>query len=352
MKSIFDLVEENLDEKEFVLKKEFYLPDEKPEEKIKYAPGAMDGIIYYHIGISDDSASDELMLLKKAVEYASDEKYAEAMESVDKFAIDYSAFTYIDVLQNYVVENQSKLQGRNIYMFAIMLITKATRKEAVKVGMILLELFNTQENEDVKNLIKMMGLSDEFSLYSGFLMQHWDDSAEELFAMAQKVCGWGRIHAIRMMKDVTPEMVHWLMLHGIDNDVIPAYSALDVYGKIDFANRIVDNNLSLEEYRSLASILDALLDEEPVPGISTIEDRYDMIDSFIEMTISRHDIEAEDLNVLFNVTIFLEDEHSEQSEELMADLVLFLTSDRVRNMVKEAVKDGRCLRLAKNMNIE
>lgn len=48
----------------------------------------------------------------------------------------------------------------------------------------------------------------------------------------------------------------------------------------------------------------------------------------------------------------IEDEHSEQSEELMADLVLFLTSDRVRNMVKEAVKDGRCLRLAKNMNIE
>ncbi len=323
------------------LPEDFQLPDEAPDTQVKFAPGAMDGIIFYHTG-SQSEEPEGYSLLINAIETAAEGKRDEAVRLVYDFAAKYHVLGMIDLFQEYVMENRDRIPVGNIIDLAVHLMIKGTKAEAVKFGMSLLELINLDGQDELKDSIRLLALEDEFTLYAAFLMQNWENPNKELFYILQKVEGWGRVHLVRMIEADSEEIEEWLVRNGVHNDVIPAYSGLDCYTKVHYLERIQNPALDLEVYRGLANILDAMLDEGPVAGISALENAQEVVQAFFEAAKARTDLEAQDYVPLINLKERIADANEESPSAFYMDLSDFLQSDPVKKTVQSALirKEG------------
>lgn len=84
--------------------------------------------------------------------------------------------------------------------------------------------------------------------------------------------------------------------------------------------------LDLETYRGLADILDALLDEGPVTGISALENPEEVMRAFLTAAKARTDLEAQDYKPLVNMKEYMEQANQELPSELYVELADFLQS--------------------------
>ncbi len=249
---------------------DFSLPTEPVEGKLRFADGALDGMTMYHMmGTELDEKEQEKM--HEIIRLISDGEKVRADEALGEFAKKHRALTVIDDFENAIRENRQNLSVANLYRYAVRLITGSEDRECVKYGLEILELFSLKD-EEVKDIVRTLGLSDEFTLFAIYIMLQWDNANEEIFSLAQKVRGWGRIHAVEKLQPETEEIRRWLLSDGINNQVLPDYSALTCFEKADvFA--MLENEISQEEFQSIGRILKAMLIEGPVPGISAVENR-------------------------------------------------------------------------------
>lgn len=249
----------------------FSLPKPENEQKIIFADGAMDGIQIYHsafTALEDDDRAAMLDLLR----LANNGDIDKAEEGFSKLCEKFSAIVIIDDLQNTIMENKEELKVQQMVKFAYKLISGSSDRELVKVGLIILELVDTSSDPDMMRIIRTLGLSDEFTIFAVFVMRHWPNGQMEILDLAKKVRGWGRIHCVRFIEPENDEIKHWLLLNGIDNDVLREYSALDVFEKIDAEDLLDRTDLNSDEAKAVLDIIDAMLVEGPVAGISAVED--------------------------------------------------------------------------------
>ena len=252
----------------------FSLPEEEQQGQLKFADGAMDGILMYHMAGSQlDEA--EMAKMKEIVGLISEGNMEKADAALREFAKKNRALSVIDDFEDYIRKNSGDLSTENIYRFGVKEIRESDHKECVKFGLEIMELF-TLKNENVKDVIRTLGLCDEFTLFVVFIMLGWENANEEIFNLAKKVKGWGRIHAIEKLKPETEEIKEWLLKEGIRNQVMPEYSALTCFEKSDAAKRL-EGEISREEFQSIGTILSAMLVEGPVPGISGVKNSQDVL---------------------------------------------------------------------------
>lgn len=231
-KSLLEVITDNI--KGGVLPDTFSLPkedDNSNPNKIRFADGAMDGICIYHM--VQPEITDELMqTLADAFKYVADTP--KAMKRMSDFFAEIPPISGIDIIQKFIIDNSQLLDVQKVYMFAVDCMY-STDVNMVKLGLMIIEIFN-EPNEQIKKIIRTLGLSDEFTIFSVFNMLGWANGNHEIFKLAQKVHGWGRIHAVARIEPETQAIKDWLLREGIANDVIPDYSALDVYEKVGMTN--------------------------------------------------------------------------------------------------------------------
>lgn len=349
--SIFELIRDAVTE-DGRLPADFALPDEKPQEQVKFVSGAMDGILFYHTACQESEESEGYQLLIKAIESAAKDKTDEAAEAVSEFAAQYKVLGYIDLFQQYIIDNQSRLSAENVLNFAVDLMLEGTRAEAVKFGMSLLELVSWEQQEELKRDVRLLALEDEFTLYAAFLMRSWENPNQEMFEILKKVKGWGRVHLVRMIEADSEEIEEWLVRNGVHNAILSAYSGLDCFEKVHYLERIQRADMNLDTYRGLADILDAMLDEGPVAGISALENKEEVMQAFFDAAMARTDLEAQDFAVLLNLKDYIKGADPDSPSALGASLIAFLHSCKVRDTVLSALRQGEAVEVARRLGIE
>lgn len=133
------------------LSENFRLPDDTADGQLKFAPGAMDGILFYHTAGTESEDSEGYTILVNAIESASEGRTDEAFCSVETFAAKYHVLGFIDLFQEYVIENKDRLSVGNVIDFAVRLMMEGIKVEAVKFGMSLLELIDWEGQERLKS---------------------------------------------------------------------------------------------------------------------------------------------------------------------------------------------------------
>lgn len=261
------------------LPENFSLPQSDGDNEPRFADGAIDGITIFHTAFSD-MTDEEHELMAKAVNAASEADFELADKLFMELGQKKRAISIIDELQEYIIENRETFPAENFYHYAILSIMESDNTECVKYGLSILELFDIENNEKLKDVVRTLGLSDEFSIFVIFIMLKWENGNDEVFRLAQKLHGWGRIHAIERIEPETSEIKEWLLRDGIHNNVLPAYSALICWKNSD-AETILKNNPSKEDLSGIRDIIDGLLDEGPVPGLSQLENETDIIITFL-----------------------------------------------------------------------
>jgi hypothetical protein len=93
------------------------------------------------------------------------------------------------------------------------------RRECVKTAIGLLGMSGTESDAE---LIARLGLLEELTLYALVAFQNLlQDPDRAVFDLAQQVRGWGRVQAVRRLRDTSDEEIgRWLLYGGYENDVM------------------------------------------------------------------------------------------------------------------------------------
>lgn len=318
------------------------------EDEIAWADGAWDGVSIYHMGF-DKPSEKSRDLMEKAVQAASDGDFDDADALFIELGRIMSATSGIDAIQNFIIDNSDELNPENVFDYAYHSVVDSTDRECVKYGLSLLELFDTDSSDDLKDVVRTIGLSDEFTIFAIYVMWHWENGNDEVFELAKKVHGWGRIHAVERIEPETDEIRHWMLVDGVHNQVLPAYSALTCWQKSDAA-ALLHGNLTREEFSGIRDIIGGLLDEGPVPGISEIENGDDHILLFLDKARNLAS-DIDDYEAIRSIRIHFEDEET-SNPEIVTLCNELLSSDKCRDAVMKAVSEGNSVPLAAELGID
>ena len=303
-KSLYKVIAESVTE-DGVLPKDFKLPERTKEGGITFADGAMDGIYIYHTAHSPlgETEKEEIGTLIKLASDCEDDEFQKASEGFAKFCEEHRAISIIDDVQRFILDHTDTLNAQKILDFAYTMLTESSEKECVKAGLSIIELFaiSPDKDDELCDIIRTVGLSDEFTIFSVFCMRKWPDGEKELLELAKKVRGWGRIHCIDFIEAENAETKEWLFFNGVDNDVVPAYSAWPVYEKSDFKERMQKDQLSYEELHAVLKLTDALMDEGPVSGISNLEDPKGFLEAVLKKAEGEYPFTEDDRRVLTDI---------------------------------------------------
>lgn len=342
-KSLYDIIHDSSENS--TLPRDFSLPPES-DAKIPFSDGARDGIALYHMGAPE--ITDEIREgIKSAVTAASDEDFDRAGELFKALSESISAIRAIDELQSFIIENRDSLDARNLYNCAVHLMTESADRECVKFGMSILELFNVEDNEKLMKAVELIGRCNEFTIFTIFIMSRCKNANERIFTLAQRVHGWGRIHAVEHIEPETDEIRRWLLHEGVNNDVVPAYSALSCWEKSGAAELLHNPDLSDEDFKAIANLIDALLNESPCAGISAVENNTEVLSEFLNIAQSRT-LSINEYVIIRNIRVKFEDENS----EIVAKCSEILTTENCRECVRNAEKTGIVIPLAEELGID
>ena len=309
---------------------------------IAFADGAMDGIGIYHMQARELSESD-LSLIAEAVQAANIRDFDKADELFLKLSETVNALYAIDAIQNYIVDNKDALKASNLSEYAIALVRLSSNRECVKYGLSILELFDTDRSESIKNDIRTIGLSDEFTLFSIYVMLHWKDGNDEIFRLAKKVHGWGRIHTIEQLEPTSEEIRRWLLTDAVHNNLSPSSSALTCWRKSN-AEQVLKSQPTYEEFAGIRDIMDGLFDEDSVAGISALENEEEIVTTFLDVAQTMQ-LELKDYELIHAILAYCKKTGAEKCP-IALSCGKFLSSYRCWCLVKDAVIVGKNIDMA------
>ncbi len=252
--------------------------DDPSKKKVYFADGALDGICLYHTKFEPIEIDQEL---KELIQLANEGRVRSAASKIEKYfrRTNIRMLSLIDNLQTYIVDNRETLNAEQIYRLGIELTTTAKHKETVKCGLGILELFNSF-NDALKQAIMDLALSDEFTFFCLFVIRNWEDGNDRIFELAQKVHGWGRIHAVQKLEPTTDEIKEWLRTEGYKNDVLEDYSVRECFVKSGMPEKL-KAGLSQEELTPVGEFLEKLLEKGPVGDIYVLDNADEIITDYL-----------------------------------------------------------------------
>lgn len=175
------------------------------EGDVRWADGAQDGVLTHHWAGSAEEGELERVLAASV----------EAAVAETIFAPGCRVVPLVDELLTRLT--RSDIDQELLYQLGYRLATQSTDREAVKLGIAILGLYDAAHHRDE---LMLLGGNDEFTLFAMVALGNESDQ----FELAQQVCGWGRIHLVeRLARTTNPQIKAWILREGFRNDVMNAY---------------------------------------------------------------------------------------------------------------------------------
>ncbi len=288
------------------LPEDYSLPEDA-SDTMHWVDGAKDGVSMYHT-MPKKITMEISSLIDLAVHDASDDRYEECYDFLSKLTREDRTVNIVDEFINFIYQNQNELDPEGLYRTATRILYTSPDPEIIKYALAILELLPTTDED--RMAIRTLGLSDEFTLYTLFNMRYWENGNSDIFDLARKVHGWGRIHAVESLEPETREISNWLLHEGIRNNILPEYSALTVWNKSKATSRLF-GRINREDYTAIRDILKALLEEGPVAGISGLESAPIALVQFVRKSYAFPLNEA-DLAVIEKIRAYAEKNENDQ----------------------------------------
>ena len=347
--SIYELIKTSI-QSNGELPEDFKLPSKDPNG-IPWADGAMDGVFIYHTVRNEENID----ALKNIVFQISERKFEEAQTNLDK--LDFSMISRRYSLLNWIIQEEEKINLNNLYEFATFQLTNSKNIELIKFCLSVLTIMNIETDKDTIEKVKTLALSDEFTLYCLDILVYCldilvqlEDSNDEIFEIAKKVKGWGRIYIIEYLQATNNEIKEWILEEGCHNNVLPAYTAYTCAKKINLVEILNEDKISNKKFNDISYLMNALLDEGPVMGISTLENKENLIERYLEKAKYLSSTE-EDYRALMTLKEYIKN-NKEINNNLIKICDEILNSEKTKNKITELIKDGNGYDIAKYLGID
>lgn len=340
--SIFELIKTSI-QNNGELPEDFRLPLKDPNG-VPWADGAMDGVYIYHTVRNEE----DIEPLKNIVFQISEGRFEEAQTNLDK--LNFSMVSRRNSLLNWIIQEQKQINLNNLYQFTSSQLTSSKNIEVIKFCLCILAIMNVETDKDTIEKVKTLALSDEFTLYCLDIILKLENSNEEIFKIAKKVKDWGRIHSIAYLEVTNNEIKEWILEEGCHNGVLPTYTALACAEKINLIEILNDGKISNKKFNNISYLMNALLDEGPVMGISTLENKENLIERYLEKAKYLSSTE-EDYRALMTLKEYIKN-NKEINNNLIKICDEILNSEKTKNKITELIKDGNGYDIAKYLGID
>ena len=297
---------------------DFSLNEKVDPNEMAFAPGAMDGIWIYHGGIggTSDGLVDAVASVISLIEQYLDTNDERCLDKLDAILTEYRALHIVDPMLNGIRENHEGIELQKLIEFAFETAQTSDSIEMVKTCISLLGLFDLEKYESIRTVVAILGLYDEFTLFSVVAAAKWTDGTGLIFWIAQRANGWGKIHAVERLEPETDKIREWILREGCSNGVMDAYLGLICANKGDLIAALRQEHLDSDLFESVSIIIDALIDEGPVPGIS----EYEHAQKALELYLRHAKEQATTLSHLWyvlNIRRWADDEEIEYSTKVL-----------------------------------
>ena len=340
--SIFELIKTSI-QNNGELPEDFKLPPKDPNG-VPWADGAMDGVYIYHTVVNEE----DIEPLKNIIFQISEGKFEEAQNNLEN--LDFFMVSRRDPLLNWIIQEQKQININNLCEFTISQLSTSKNIEVIKFCLCVLEIINLETEKDTIEKVKILALSDEFTLYCLNILKNLENSNEEIFEIAKKVKGWGRIYSVKYLKVTNDEIKEWLLEEGFLNYINPAYTAYTCAKKINLIEILNEEQISSKKFNDISYLMNALLDEEAITGISALENRELLIEKYLEKAKTLSSTE-EAYEVVRLIKEYVED-NEEIDKKFIKICDEILNSEKTRNRIKEFMEEGYGYNIAKYLGID
>lgn len=278
------------------------LPDEPGKHaSLRFAPGLRDALL--GIGAPDEKIIAQWVQLLKEVSLTGNEEAK--FRFYNAVTAEEDVIGFIDEFISEIVKERLPVEPY-LFHYAIELATKTNHRNSVKIGLALVGLC---QNPSVLPELKVLGLHEEFALYASIAVSGLSLNVEEdLWNMAKKLHGWGRIRIVGMLAEMelSEQVKEWMVKEGYRNSILNEYLACTCAIKGELHLKLEAGKISKDLFQSASEILEALFDEYS-PG-ETIDD-YPFAASAIPHFLRHahmHDTNIAFFNLLHSIQNYLQ----------------------------------------------
>lgn len=247
------------------------LPDEdkvRATTRIGWAAGALDGVGTHHM--SPDGNAEAAEVVAAAITAAIATPDHERLVSLYALVEPIKALDVVDALLDTL--RRQTVARDDVRDLGVWLATTAPDREPVKLGIALLGA--TGLDEQALDIVRLLGRHEEFTLFAAVALRNGLAIAEpELFALAQHVHGWGRIHLVERLADTADPMIkRWILREGFRNSVMYEYLAYTAATTGDLAGELAAVQPDRALLTAAGEILTALFNGGPTQDIDDYAD--------------------------------------------------------------------------------
>ncbi len=256
------------------------LPDEKDDGGVRWAAGAMDGVMGHHMGPGKDKK--RARKTKKALEAVLLRATSENVAALYALLMnDDGALGYLDHLIEALASKQ-RVDVERLEQLASWLATKAPDREPVKFAIAMLGIVPSRKHEDI---ILTLGRHDEFTLYAAVALSNTSAKPERsLFELAKGVSGWGRVHIVeRLAETQDPEIKAWMLRDGYQNSIMYEYLAYTCATTGGLLAALDGDSVDTELLVGAGEIIGALINGGPAEDIDDYKDGAAVVDRFVDL---------------------------------------------------------------------
>ena len=281
-KSIYERIKEAMTA-EGIMPEGFVLRERLSDGR-QLADGAIDGTIRYYMG---PAGNTDITMLEQALKLASDGRFEDGANAlITYFAQGIVMLPVMDKVQEWAYEHAGELAPDRLGQFAMTLLLNSCDIESVKFALTLLEVLDREPDEELKEILLTLAACEELTLFCLFVLGGYEEANRMYFDLAKKLKGWGRIHAVSMLKPENQEMRDWLLQEGWQNEIMPEYSAITIIKR----TKLVDLLLSPEgvAWTEIAGrLIGCSLQDEPVAGLSRYKRTGELLQAYLQKYLEK-----------------------------------------------------------------
>jgi hypothetical protein len=260
------------------------LPDEEPAAAgaIRWAPGAMDGVLGHHAGPGDDDTAPR-RLAELVAANSADPNPARLRQLLDESAD--VALHMLDPTIEQLFPLEPSREG--VHRVARWLAATATERGSVKLGIALLGVAGV---DDAVGLLRTLGAHDEFTLYAAVAFANGveDGGESEIWALATVSDGWGRIQCVERLRNTTdPAIRRWILRTGFRNSVMTEYLAYIAVTTGGLLEALRGDAVDRELLDAAAELFEALIVGGPAEDIDDWDDGADAVEAYLSVLAKR-----------------------------------------------------------------
>lgn len=299
MKSIFEQIDDAV-RMNACIPDGFVLVDAlKPGEKTNIHLGSDEGIIGHPV-IAPDSTELEcaVKIIKEAVKINA----KLAVHGFDDNELGFRVARIRGSLLKKIIDDIQEYDPHKLSTLAYSLTMFGTKLETVKLGLLLLVLFDFADDEVVKKHLITLGMYEEFTSYVISSVKSWPEGMRNhvYYVYAQKLRGWGKINAMECIEPINDEIKEWILCNGCRNEIGYKFLAVTAYKKSDLAARLKEGGLNEEQMNGARDIMRGLLEDPSGSGIASIDNPALLAMRYFK-ELADHDIALEDVVNMYQI---------------------------------------------------